>query len=81
MLGVLLLGMAKRELRRAVDPRRVEVVRLNGRVVEEEVLSATGNYLFIYLLIFIIMINGCAPVQLFHYTTDRTVCDIDYLVI
>ena len=51
---VLLLGMAKRELRRAVDPRRVEVVRLNGRVVEEEVLSATGNYLFIYLLIFII---------------------------
>ena len=51
---ILLLGMAKRELKRIVNPRRVEVVRINGKVVEEEVLTSTANYLFVFILIFVL---------------------------
>lgn len=43
-----------RELRKAVYPRRITVVRLNGKAVPEEVSSAVLAFVILYLSVFIL---------------------------
>lgn len=43
-----------RELKRAVYPRRVTVVRLNGKAVPEEVCSAVLAFVILYISVFLL---------------------------
>jgi trk system potassium uptake protein TrkH len=48
---LLLLKSARRNIRRMLNPRRIEVVRNNGAAVNEQVLDNTNAYLAAYILI------------------------------
>nr|MBQ8244481.1 TrkH family potassium uptake protein [Oscillospiraceae bacterium] len=48
---LLLLKGARRNIRQMLNPRKVEVVRNNGSVVEERILDNTNAYLAVYVLI------------------------------
>ena len=48
---LLLLKGARRNIRQTLNPRKVEVVRNNGNVVDEKVLANTNAYLAAYVLI------------------------------
>ena len=59
---IILFKAGIRQLKRAVNPQRVKCLRLDGAVLEEEVVSSTNSYFLIYMLIigvstFIISIN------------------------
>ena len=45
----LLLKLARREVRRTFQPRKMQVVRFEGRGVDEHMLSAIGVFFFAYL--------------------------------
>ena len=48
---LLLLKSARRNIRRTLNPRKVEVVRNNGNVVDEKILDSTNAYLAAYVII------------------------------
>ena len=48
---LLLLKGVRRNIRRMLNPRRMEVVRNNGKAVDEKVLTNTNAYLAAYVLI------------------------------
>ena len=48
---VLLLKNLRRNTRRVLNPHRVEVVRVNGRRISEDVLENTNTYLVAYVVI------------------------------
>ena len=48
---LLLLKGVRRNIRQLLNPRKVEVVRNNGSVVEEKILSNTNAYLSAYVVI------------------------------
>ncbi|MBQ8209280.1 MAG: TrkH family potassium uptake protein [Clostridia bacterium] len=48
---IILLKSGVRQLKRAVNPQRVKCVRLDGAVLEEEVISSTSSYFLIYMLL------------------------------
>ena len=48
---LLLLKSARRNIRRMLNPRRIEVVRNNGAAVNEQVLDNTNAYLSAYVVI------------------------------
>ena len=48
---LLLLKSARRNIRRMLNPRRIEVVRNNGTAVNEQVLDNTNAYLSAYVVI------------------------------
>ena len=48
---LLLLKGARRNIRQTLNPRKVEVVRTNGKVVDEKILDSTNAYLSVYVLI------------------------------
>ncbi len=50
---VLLLKMAKRELKRLLHPRSVSTVRFEGKSVDETTLHSVANYLVLYIICFI----------------------------
>jgi len=50
---ILLFKKAKRELLKAVHPRSVNAVRLEGKQVDEKTISAVGAYIIIYLMCFV----------------------------
>ena len=52
---LLLLKGVKRNIRRMLNPRRVEVVRNNGTVVDEKVLDNTNAYLAAYVVIIFVV--------------------------
>ena len=47
----LLLKGARRNIRQTLNPRKVEVVRNNGNVVDEKILAGTNAYLAAYVII------------------------------
>ncbi|OPZ65432.1 MAG: Trk system potassium uptake protein TrkH [Firmicutes bacterium ADurb.Bin506] len=49
-----LAGHALREMRRAVRPRRVTVLRLNGRAVPEDVISSVMAFVVMYITVFVV---------------------------
>ncbi len=61
--AVLLMKNAKRSIRKVVRPQKVQVVRYNGRPMEEKVLQTVNSYAAIYVIIlvgsfFLISIDG-----------------------
>lgn len=48
---LLLLKGARRNIRQTLSPRKVEVVRNNGNVVDEKILASTNAYLAAYVII------------------------------
>ena len=50
-----------RELKRAVYPRRVSVVRLNDKAVPEEVCSSVLAFVILYLSVFLASCWPCQP--------------------
>ena len=52
---LLLLKGLRRNIRRMLNPRKVEVVRNNGNVVSEQILDNTNAYLAAYVLILFIV--------------------------
>ncbi len=50
---LLMKGMA-RNIRRAVRPQQVQAVKMNGRAVDEKVLSGVNSYLAAYVLLVIV---------------------------
>lgn len=49
--ALILIKSMKRNIRRILNPKRVEVVRLNGRKISEKVLETTNTYLVAYAII------------------------------
>ena len=47
----LLCKLGKREISRTVQPRKVQVVRFEGKGIEESQLSSIGVFFFIYILL------------------------------
>ena len=45
---MLLMKSGNRELRKVLHPRTASVIKMDGKKVDESVISATGNYLAIY---------------------------------
>ena len=50
---VMLVKAAVRELRHTLQPRKVEVVRYDGKTAQESTLASLGIYLFVYVSLFI----------------------------
>ncbi len=48
---IILFKACIRELRRALNPRRVKCIRLDGAVLEKETVSATCVYFVVYMLV------------------------------
>ena len=53
---LLLFKSLRRNIRQALRPNRVQVVRNNGAVVDEQVLENTNAYLAAYVIIFIVSV-------------------------
>ena len=51
---LLLLKGLRRNVRQTLSPNRVQIIRTNGRVVEERVLQGVNFYLSAYVLIIVI---------------------------
>lgn len=51
---ILLVKLGKREIGRTIRPRKVEVIRLNGKAVEESMLSAIAVFSFVYFALVVI---------------------------
>ncbi len=54
--ALLLFKNLRRNIRQTVHPQRVDVVRMNGRVVSEGVLTNAGGYLAAYVIIIVVSI-------------------------
>ena len=52
--GLLVIKMIRRNVRQVLYPQKIQVVRLNGRVVDEGVLRNTNAYLCTYVVIIIV---------------------------
>ncbi len=48
---IILYKSAIRELRRAINPKRVKSIRLDGSALDKETVSATGMYFIVYIMI------------------------------
>ena len=48
---VILVKASLRELRRAINPRRVKAIKLDGAVVDKDIVSTTSTYFVIYMFI------------------------------
>ncbi|MCM1106486.1 MAG: TrkH family potassium uptake protein [Blautia sp.] len=69
--ALLLFKGLKRNMRRMLNPRRVEVVRLNGEAVSEEVIENTNTYLAAYMLILLVSFL-CVSVDGLSMTTNMS---------
>ncbi len=68
---IILVKAAFRELRRAINPNRVKAIKLDGAVVEKDVVITTSTYFVIYM--FIIGISALIlTVDNFDFTTTVT---------
>ena len=52
---LLLLKGARRNIRKMMNPRKVEVIRNNGEVVDEQILDNTNAYLAVYVIILFVV--------------------------
>ncbi len=48
---IILVKTAIRELRRAINPRRVKSIKLDGAIVEKDIITTTSIYFVIYMFI------------------------------
>ena len=48
---IILVKAAFRELRRAINPNRVKAIKLDGAVIEKDVVTTTSTYFIIYMFI------------------------------
>lgn len=65
-----------REIRRVFQPRKVQVVRFEGKSVEDSMISQIAVYFFIYILLimlgaFLLSLSGCYDFQT-HFTAAVT---------
>lgn len=68
---IILVKAAFRELRRAINPNRVKAIKLDGAVIEKDVVITTSTYFVIYM--FIIGISALIlTVDNFDFTTTVT---------
>ena len=68
---IILVKAAFRELRRAINPNRVKAIKLDGAVIEKDVVITTSTYFVIY--IFIIGLSSLLlTVDNFDFTTTVT---------
>ena len=51
---LLLLKGVRRNISQMLHPQKVQVIRVNGKVVDERILSNTNSYLAVYLVILIV---------------------------
>ena len=51
---ILLLKTLRRNIRQVIHPRKVEVIRSNGQVIDEKILANTNAYLSAYVVIIIV---------------------------
>ena len=56
-----------RDIRRTVKPRSVELIKLDGRVVEEETVSGVMGFFFVYILVLLI---SCVLVSFDSFVRD-----------
>ena len=68
---LLLLKSLKRNIRQVIRPRKVQVVRNNGQVVDEKILDNTNAYLAAYVVILIVSIL-ISSLDKFSVTTNIT---------
>ena len=73
---VMLFKMARRELRRAFQPRKVEVIKLDGKMISEETLSQVAILFFchIFLIIFGSLIVSLEGVTITTAFTTSLTC-------
>ena len=68
---IILVKAAFRELRRAINPNRVKAIKLDGAVIEKDVVITTSTYFVIYM--FIIGISSLVlTIDNFDFTTTVT---------
>ncbi len=68
---IILAKAAFRELRRAINPNRVKAIKLDGAVIEKDVVTTTSTYFIIYM--FIIGISALVlTIDNFDFTTTVT---------
>lgn len=48
---IILLKTVIRELRRAINPRRVKCIKLDGAVIDKEIISTTSIYFTVYMIL------------------------------
>ena len=48
---MILMKTVARELRRAVNPRRVKCIKLDGAVIDKEIISTTSAYFVVYMVL------------------------------
>ncbi len=68
---IILVKAAFRELRRAINPNRVKAIKLDGAVIEKDVVTTTSTYFIIYMLI-IGMSSLLLTIDNFDFTTTLT---------
>ena len=64
------LKIIRREIRKVIHPRMVEVVKLDGRVVEEETLGAVCTFVTCY---FLLVFAGALVISLDNYSFGESV--------
>ena len=68
---IILVKASLRELRRAINPNRVKAIKLDGTVIEKDVVKTTSSYFVIYM--FIIGISALIlSIENFDFTTTVT---------
>lgn len=68
---IILVKAAFRELRRAINPNRVKAIKLDGAVIEKDVVITTSTYFVIYM--FVIGISALIlTIDNFDFTTTVT---------
>ena len=68
---IILVKAAFRELRRAINPNRVKAIKLDGAVIEKDVVTTTSTYFVIYMLI-IGLSSLLLTIDNFDFTTTLT---------
>ena len=68
---LIIIKSLRRNLRRAISPQKVQVVRINDRMIDEKVLENTNAYLSAYVLI-IFMSFILVSMDSFSVTTNIT---------
>ena len=69
---ILFKGMA-REIRRTIHPKKVEMVSIDSRPVENRTVMAVGMYLVCYIAVFVVSIILLAPENSGHVTSFTAV--------
>ena len=67
---LLLFKSLRRNIRQVIHPRKVEVIRSNGQVIDEKILDNTNAYLAAYVIILIV---SCIAISLDGFSTTTNI--------